>query len=371
MIRSLPLLCLALAFTPAARAADPPAAKPIDLALCLDVSNSMDGLIASAKQRLWYIVNDLARAQPTPDLRVALYSYGNTGYDPKAGWVRKELDFTTDLDEVYRKLNGLTTRGGQEYVGRVSRDALQDLKWSSAADALKIVFVCGNEPASQDPQVQLADVAAQAKKQGVIVNTIYCGPAQHGHAADWQQFAVMAGGRFANIDQDRGAVAVATPFDKELAAISGKLNGTYLCYGVHGQQKAENQVAQDGLALQASEGAAAARTITKAGALYRNSEWDLVDKCKEDPKFDVTKLPPEQLPEEMRKLKPEERAAHIKKKAEERAAIQKHVAELTAKREAFLQELRKKEPNAADKAFDEAVRAMLCEQAAPKGITIP
>src|SRR6476660_6836209 len=66
---------------------DRPAAGPtekradIDLALCLDTSNSMDGLIDAAKQKLWDLVNTLARARPTPNLRVALYSYGNTHYD--------------------------------------------------------------------------------------------------------------------------------------------------------------------------------------------------------------------------------------------------------------------------------------------------
>ena len=53
----------------------------VEVVLCLDVSSSMDGLIASAKQKLWDIVNDLARAKPTPELRVALYSYGNNAYD--------------------------------------------------------------------------------------------------------------------------------------------------------------------------------------------------------------------------------------------------------------------------------------------------
>src|SRR4051794_22710434 len=136
----------------AARAGEPQPApagpKPVDVVICLDVSNSMDGLIASAKQKLWDIVNDLARAQPTPDLRVALYSYGHDGYNPAVGWVRKELDLTSDLDEIYRKLNGLTTNGGTEYVSRVCRDALKEQNWAPAQDALRIIFVCGNEPAS-------------------------------------------------------------------------------------------------------------------------------------------------------------------------------------------------------------------------------
>src|SRR5262245_48083812 len=70
-------------------------AKSIDVAICLDTSNSMDGLIDSAKRKLWAIVNDLAKIDPAPTLRVALYSYGNNAYDPKKGWVRKDVDLTT------------------------------------------------------------------------------------------------------------------------------------------------------------------------------------------------------------------------------------------------------------------------------------
>jgi hypothetical protein len=367
-------LVLALA-AGAARAEGQPVAKaspkPVDVVICLDVSNSMDGLIGSAKQKLWDIVNDLGRAQPTPDLRVALYSYGNDGYDPAVGWVRKEVDLTSDLDEIYRKLTGLTTRGGTEYVARVCRDSLKDQKWSTAADALKIVFVCGNEPASQDPQVKLADVATQAKLQGVIINPIFCGDSGAADAADWKQFAMMSGGRFASINQDRGGVAMATPFDKELGDLSGKINTTYLAYGKDGRDKALNQSAQDANAASLNSGVAAARAVVKGGDLYKTSDWDLVDRLKDDPKFDVTKLTVEELPEDMKKLKPEERVAYIQKKTQEREAIRKQIGDIAARRDAFIKEEQKRNPSAADKAFDAAIRDMLRDQAAPKGLKIP
>ena len=172
---------LALPLVPSAKADDKPAkpaeAKAIDLVLCLDVSSSMNGLIDSAKIKLWDIVNEMARLKPTPNLRVALYSYGHSTYDAAKGWVKKDLDLTTDLDDVYKALNALTINGGEEYVVRVTRDALQDQKWTTEAGALKLVFVCGNEPANQDKQVSLDDVAARAKKDGVIINAIYCWPA--------------------------------------------------------------------------------------------------------------------------------------------------------------------------------------------------
>src|SRR4051812_16965416 len=163
-------------------------AKPIDLVLCLDVSGSMNGLIDSAKIRLWDIVNELARLKPTPKLRVALYSYGHNTYPVDKGWVRKDIDLTEDLDDVYRALNALTINGGTEYVARVTRAALTEQKWAEDPGSLKLVFVCGNEPADQDKEVPLDDVAAQARKQGVVINTIYCGPAANAEARGWEAY---------------------------------------------------------------------------------------------------------------------------------------------------------------------------------------
>ena len=368
------LILAALALFPLSiHAAPAETGKPVDIVVCLDTSNSMDGLIDSAKRKLWAIVNDLAKVEPTPVLRVALYSYGNTGYDAAKGWVRKDLDLTTDLDDVYRHLNALTTNGGEEYVARVTRDAIRDLKWSTDKDALRLIFVCGNEPADQDKQVTLVSVAAQAKEHGVIINTIYCGPATHPETQGWKDFAKASGGKYANIDQDKSKaeVAIKSPFDEELQKLSTAINKTYVCYGERGAEGKANQAAQDANALKAAPGAALDRAATKAGKLYSNSSWDLIDRMNTEKGFDLKKLKEEELPEELRKMKPEERLTFLTKKAAERVAIQKTVAELAAKRAKFIDDERKKLPkNEADKSFDDALKIILREQAATKGMTI-
>jgi hypothetical protein len=345
--------------------------KPIDVVICLDVSGSMEGLIGSAKMKLWDIVNDLGKVQPTPKLRVGLYSYGHTDYDPKAGWVRKDLDLTFDLDAVYKKLNGLTINGGEEYVARVCRDAIMEQKWAPEKDAYKVIFVCGNEPASQDPLVKLKDVGDLARKNGIVINPIFCGPSEHADAQDWKQFATMAAGRFASIDHDHGTVAIATPVDKELTDLSTKLNTTYIAYGKQGKEKAANQIAQDAEAQKLNTQVAAARSVTKANGLYCTSDWDLCDRCVRDPKFDVKTCPVDELPEVMRKMKPQEREKYVKDMIAKRTEIQNQINTLNVKRTGYINEYRRKNPSKADKAFDEAIHTALCEQAASKGITIP
>jgi hypothetical protein len=354
---------------PASRPA--PAANNIDLVICLDVSNSMDGLIGSAKAKLWDIVNELARIKPAPNLRVALYSYGNDGYDRNVGWVKKDLDLTGDLDLLYQKLFALTTRGGTEYVTRVCRDAVRDLNWSGDKNALKIIFVCGNEPASQDPVVKLKEAADYAIAKGVIVNPIYCGNSDDADARDWRQFAALAGGRFASIDQSRATIAIATPMDKKLAELGVQLNRTYVAYGKAWEAKSKNQSAQTVNAFSAGAGVAASRTAAQNSPIYQCQDWDLVDRCKMDKQFDVTKVPDSELCDAMKKLTPAQRVAYVKDMTAKRAALQKQISELDARRVLFINEAMRRNPNAANRAFDVAIRATLREQAVGRGIIIP
>jgi len=348
-------------------------ARDIDVVICLDVSGSMNGLVLQAKNKLWDIVNDLARVKPTPNLRVGLYSYGNTAYDPKIGWIQKDLDLTTDLDGLYQKLFALKIKGGTEYVTRVCRDAVRDQDWSKDPQALKLIFVCGNEPASQDKVVSLKEAAEFAKSKGIIINPIFCGNPNHKDAVDWKEFAELCGGRFAAINQNKGHVAIATPFDKQIADLGGKLNATYVSYGKDGAEKAALQKDNTQRAEAQGKGVAAARVQAQNSALYqgKNAGWDLVDKMKTDPKFDVAKIPEAELCPEMKKLKPEERAGYVKEMAGKRETLQKEITELEGKRQAHIAAEMKKNPDAAIAAFDAAISETLRVQAATKGIIIP
>jgi hypothetical protein len=366
-------------------AAAPPAevksveGKPIDLVICLDVSGSMDGLIASAKIQLWNVVNEMARIKPTPNLRVAVYSYGASKFDAKKGWVNKEVDLTEDLDEVYKVLNGLKTGGGEELVARVTKTAIDDQKWSTDKDALKVIFVCGNEPVNQDKQVNLEDVAGAAKKAGIVVNTIYCKWGHDNEIEGWAAFSKQCGGKPVNIDQNKATqqVVMKTEFDDQILKLGEELNKTYVTYGADGKKGAENQAKQDANAKGAAPAAPGAaptaaleRSITKAGGLYRNATWDLVDKMKEKD-FDLKKIKEEDLCDELKKIKPEERLAFLQKKADERAALQKKIAELSAARQKKIDEERAKTPkNEAEKALDDAFKGVIREQAKAKGFEV-
>ena len=79
----------------------------IQLALLLDTSNSMDGLIDQAKNQLWKIFNELSRSEKDGEdisLKVALYEYGNDNLSVRSGYIRKVVPLTSDLDKISAEL---------------------------------------------------------------------------------------------------------------------------------------------------------------------------------------------------------------------------------------------------------------------------
>ncbi|MGQ0615204.1 MAG: vWA domain-containing protein [Planctomycetaceae bacterium] len=347
--------------------AAPPPQRIVEVAICLDTSGSMEGLLDAARRKLWAIVNDLALAKPVPRFRVALLTFGNDGHPAEVGWVRVDSGLTEDLDLISQQLFALTTNGGTELVGRVVDAATRQLSWNPASDALKLLFVAGNESADQDREVSFRDACKRAIEKGIIVNSIYCGSPGHGDAAAWQEVARLADGQYMAIDQDNGTVAIATPFDERIAALSVSLNTTYVPLGGEGELKKENQAAQDRNAAAASPSAASERGAAKASRLYR-CDWDLVDGvCRNGLKLE--ELKEEDLPEELRKMTLEERRAFVAEMDRKRSEIQKEIAAIQVKRQEFIAQEMAKQAGAGDQAFDKAIREALRKQAESKGFT--
>jgi len=339
--------------------------RDVDLVIALDVSGSMEGLIASAKQRLWDITNELARARPMPALRVAILSYGNPAYGEQSGYVRVDLPFTPDLDTVNATLFAYQTNGGDEYVARAIQTSLDSLQWSAKQDALRIVFVAGNESAEQDPRLTIEQATATAARRGVVVNAIYCGAGGDDDARGWQRVATSTNGVYASIDQQAAAVAnVATPFDEKIAALNAELNSTYVAFGAAGERGRTNQVEQDGNAAAMSPAAAASRTVAKAGALYR-ADWDLVDAVESGKKLD--EISTAELPAEMQALPAAEREAYVRDKAERRQELQQQIGELAVSRDEFIKE--QSDSTAGATGLDAAILDGLREVAATKGFS--
>jgi hypothetical protein len=323
-----PILVCSLLFSVTAFA-DTHKQPHVDLVIALDVSGSMRGLIDATRVKLWDVVRLLGQAQPQPRVRVGLVTFGGKQHDAAAGWVRKELDLTTDLDAVSTRLFALSVAGSQEYVARAVQTATRDLSWDQDPSTLKILFVAGNESAEQDPRVSLAAALGEARQKRIYVNTIYCGAPETRESGGWKRVAALGRGEFAAIDHRRSALSSVTPYDAELGRLSTALSGTYVGYGAgsgarHSRQKdADDRAAADGPQV------AAERAAAKASPVYDNSDWDVVDAiAKNKP---VTELPPD-----LSRMSDSERSSFVRQRAGERAQLQQKIREIATRRDAYL-----------------------------------
>lgn len=329
----------------------PPAAKKaapkIQVAILLDVSNSMDGLIEQAKAQLWNMVSVMGKAtcgDAVPNIEIALYEYGRPTNSAIAGYVKRINSFTTDLDELSQNLFKLTTNGGDEYCGHVMYTSLNDLQWDTASNSYKVIFIAGNEEFRQGG-ISFTKACAEAKKRGVIINTIYCGDKMQGIREHWNLGAECGTGSYTNINQDIAIEEIPTPYDSTLFLLNDQLNGTYISYGAGGYAAAEKQAATDKANYQLSKGAAAKRVSVKGKqSLYKNSTWDLVDAATDDSTL-ISKVDMKTLPAGLQNKTRSELKVYVKSKTTERGNIQKEIATVSAKREAYITAERAKKAN--------------------------
>ncbi len=329
---------------------------PVDIAILLDTSNSMDGLISQARTQLWNIVQQVAKAEKKkqkPLLRVAVFEYGNSNLPATENYLRQVVPLTDDLDKVSEGLFGLKTEGGDEYCGAVIKEAVKRLDWSKNRNSYKAIYIAGNEPFSQG-DVDYEESCLAAIETGIVVNTIHCGAYERGVSGQWKNGADLAEGKFMNINQDRKVVQIKTPHDPILITLNNELNDTYLWYGAQAEREgfAKNQILQDENSI--SAGASLSRIATKAGAAYSNRGRDLVDSWRDNPKF-LEKIDTKLLPEAMQKMNAAEREQHIVKMASKREAIQLQINAETQKRDAFVAAQMKNQADLKSDTFGDAI----------------
>ncbi|MEZ5004046.1 MAG: VWA domain-containing protein [Chitinophagales bacterium] len=332
----------------------------IQIALLLDTSNSMDGLIEQAKGKLWSIVNEFGRYEKdknVPDLEIALFEYGNDGLKAGDDWIRQITAFTTDLDFISEKLFELRTYGGSEYCGAVIHDANKSLEWSNRKDDLRLIFIAGNEGFNQGG-FNYKDACQEAKGKDITVNTIFCGDYEQGIRELWKEGALITNGKYINIDQDRSVSYIETPYDKDIDRLNDQLNDTYIWYGRGGADKKINQSRQDANASSFSPANKAERAVSKSSDNYKNAHWDAVDAIDEG-NVELDELVKEEyIAPELKNKSKEEIAIYLKEKKSERENIQKEITALNKKRMAYISNQSKDNENTLESAITLAVKEL-------------
>lgn len=343
----------------------------IQVALLLDTSNSMDGLIDQAKSRLWNIVNTLTTLKyngKAPEIEIALYEYGNDGIRDE-NYIRQVTPLTQDLDLVSEKLFALRTNGGSEYCGAVIRDAAANLNWDSNEKSMKLIYIAGNEAFDQG-KINYKEVVSKAKGKNIYTNTIFCGSREEGIQTFWQNGASLGGGKYFNIDSDRKVMYIETPYDKRISECNARLNDTYIYYGNHGSEYRLKQITQDKNAEMQSASNLVERTVAKSKKnAYKNDHWDLVDKAEKDAGF-IANVKESELPAELKGKSKEEIQKTIAAKSAARDTIQKEIEELSKKRQTYIDSEMKKRGTDDSDDLGKAIESSIVELAKKNGYSL-
>lgn len=351
--------------------ATPQGTAKIDVVFVLDTTGSMGGLIQTAKEKIWSIATTMASAQPTPEIRIGLVGYRDRG----DRYVTRVIDLSADLDSVYAELMDFQADGGgdtPESVNEALYDAVHRMSWSHDEQAYRAVFLVGDAPPHMDYQddVHYPEIIADARARGIVVNTVQCGriPAT---AAPWRQIASLGGGHYFQVEQAGGAVALATPFDEEIAALSARLDGTRLYYGSREekavmQRKVEATAKLHELASVGAKARRGAFNASAAGDANFTGENELVSDVTSG-RVDLAAIAPDALPESLQPMAPAEQEEAILQLADERAELRERVAQLARQREEYLTQ-QVEEAGGAKDSLDQKIYDAVREQASEAGL---
>ncbi|MGH1341865.1 MAG: vWA domain-containing protein [Nannocystales bacterium] len=352
-------------------AAAPPAAAiqqapKIQLALLLDTSSSMDGLLDQARSQLWAVVNALDSATfqgAAPQLEIAVYEYGNDGLAESDGYIRQVVGFSGELDLVSEGLFGLTTSGGDEFAGQVISAATRELKWDERDNVLRVLYIAGNEEFTQGP-MDFHETVAAARSRGIVVNTVNC-TGRGNWDPGWQDAARLGGGKALRIDHNAKQAYIASPHDDEIESLSSKLNDTYIGFGYRAKAALDNQARQDKNSVSAGRTSSIARAMSKTSGMYNNAKWDLVDALDEGT-VELGTLDRSTLLHGYSALSDEELEQKVTDARNTRDQLKKDLRELQEQREAYVATQRTQGGHRLDHAIIDSISA----QAAAAGFTL-
>ena len=334
----------------------------IQVAILLDTSSSMSGLINQTRTEIWSVVNALSEAHKDnvrPTFEIALYEYGQSSLPFWSRQIRQVNAFTTDLDQLSESLFSLTTNGGEEYSGAVIGQAASDLLWSDNDEDLKVIIIAGNESFAQGP-IPYTSAIEQAQSKNILINTVHCGNREVGMQEHWSAGAKLGKGEYFAIDQNQEVLYIETPFDDEISQLNIDLNKTYLPYGSHGSTGQQRQKAEDQNSI-ANKRAYISRSLSKSSAYYNNDSWDIVD-ANSKSSFSLEDIQEDELPTVLKNKSMKEKQTIINEYKEKRDSIKKRMAELKKLRAAYLSEHTTSETNTLGSAIIKALRKQAAQR---------
>jgi hypothetical protein len=216
--------------------------------------------------------------------------------------------------------------------------------------------------------VSFSTSVARARQQHIVVNTVQCG-SLGSTTPIWQQIASGGSGQYVSIAQDGAMVAMETPMDAPLAALSLELADTVVAYGDASEREQLRDKFRRSAEAPASVNASRLSFLSKTGGRANSGRSDLIDAVGSG-EANLAEVPDEALPEELRELDLDSRKSYVEEKLAKRKEVQRKIDELGRSRDAYVKkENAKLRAEGKGDGFDQQVLEAIRTQAAAAGIS--
>lgn len=319
----------------------------VQIALILDTSSSMDGLVAQARAQIWEMVAEMQTDSNGNEktVAVALYQYGNNRLAKSEGYIQQLTPLTTNLDEVTLKLHSLSTTGGKEYAPLAISRAVEELEWSDDDGVERLIVIAGNEGFSQG-RLSPKDALQAAERLDIRVMPIYCANrgATRSAVSSWKYAAELANTDFQSIDPDQAIAQSESPYDKLIIEKYRKLEETRVYAAGSEVQAARSKKAEGYLAPKAA--------VDRAVVNSRQApSFDLVKQYKSG-----KSIAPTALPQALRSKSKDEQVQYLEARSKARETLQREIEELNQQRSAHLAQKRNRRAGSAPASLGSAFR---------------
>lgn len=334
----------------------------IQMALLLDISGSMNGLINQTQGQLWNLVNEMStykKKEITPQIELAVIAYGNGTIENRYTEVLSE--FTSEIDVISEKLFNIKTYGGNEWCADAIQIALDTLNWSSDTNDLKVMIIAGNERFDQSA-MSYDSICKIVGERDILLNTVFCGEREIGIEMLWESAAIIGNGRYANINQDLELKREETPFDDKVAQFYEQYKTMYVFFGdsaaVHFQriQNQDYKVKRMGKAFFRE------RIIYKLSHEPLKS-YDLIDVFQKGREL-LHAIPKEKLPDALQELSKKDLEKFVIQYQMKRDFLKSAIEVYAEQVSNYYNTIYK---NEEEKTFEMAIQAIIQEQLSEKG----
>ena len=171
--------------------------KSMDIMFILDTTSSMSDEMLFLQSEF----SAITKAVGTKDTRYAVNFYRDDGDE----YVTKCSDFTSDVKELQKKLNGESAEGGGDYpeaVDKILQETMFDGGWND--ESVKIAFLIFDAPPHEGTEKVILSAVEEAAKKGVRIVPIVASDNDRDTELFGRALAITTGGDYVFLTDDSG-----------------------------------------------------------------------------------------------------------------------------------------------------------------------